>query len=324
MATIFTNNDLRVLSGPFDFQWVDVRPAGAFQYNAPNVYITGVPADYASLAGGEQFVLSRGSTAQSGVTVTVSVPGGGPGTKTLAEVVTDINAVFGVAAGKPTEYAYAWAGAIRLVDATVGLNIGHAEVADYVGATDADKDLLYSRVGLPAQLARDVGQVAVAYRACGIVPWDDQSCVSDNYFPLTGEMRALYIEAQGGGNGVGYPSPIFSLAFALGSTPDKPQPYLGAYQGVGSDAAPTPDYGFVNRVQPAGLFNIPTGVSDIFFRSGGPHSPPQFQSRVGFRVDIPRTAPDRVRCIGLGSLQPTPTSTGRIGGVIAVRVWGLG
>lgn len=324
MATIFPVPG-NVLSSPVDFTWLDYRTIGTLQPNAPNVYITGLsgPAVEA-LVGGEQFALSRGSTLQVNVTVTVAAPGGP--TKTLAELIADINAVFGIAGGKPTDFAYEWNGGVRLVDATVGPNTGLAEVVSYAGADEDAKNALFQAVGLPVML-RDQNAAARLTRSCGLeVALDDQSAVSSNYLALTADMRSVYVEVFAGSPGGQHaPPPIVALAFSDGSAAyEPPLPYLSSYQGPEALVDPVPVFGAALKLggQFGGVIGYVVPVTDtaIFKTSGPPITVPDVQSRAAFRVDIPRTGATRMRVMALGGLG----RSSRYAPYVQARAWGVG
>lgn len=328
MATIFPEG-LRVLSGPVEFEWLDNRIAGSGP-NSPNVYLTGAEGQYTGIAGGEQINLSRGSTAQINVAVTFAAPGGGPGTKTLAEMVTDINNVFGIAAGKPTDFAFAWQGVIRLVDSTVGLNTALAEVLDYVGANEAAKNALFVKVGLPAAFIRDIVTPARPVRDCGLDPGkqnDDASCISANFITIPAGAKALWLQARAGSLGDSADvTPIFSLAFSdgVGLEPPIGANYLSAQPGAPSLFDPNPLFGAVSIGGGAQAFTVPQGNPGIFKLPGGPIiTLPDFTRMTDFMVEIPKWAPVRARCVANGTFNPTPNPK-RFSARVGVRAWVLG
>lgn len=230
MATIFPQGE-QLLSAPFDFEWADVRQGGP---NSPGVYVDGVRVDFTTLVGGEVVTLSRGSTTQAGVPVIISAPGGGPGTKTVVEVVADINAVFGLAAGKPTDFAYVWQDAVRLRDRTVGPNVGLASCGLYnVGVPQGS----INNIGLP-YLSRSEVAAASTTRVCSLaLAPDDTSNISSNFFSIPQGTRKLGVvvttSAPSGAQAVDDKKPSFTVGFSDQSTLQEP-PYhtlrqIGAY-----------------------------------------------------------------------------------------------
>lgn len=327
MATIFPDG-LRVLGGPTTFTWLDYRIAGSGP-NSPNVYLTGRQGQYTGLAGGEQFTLSRGSTAQFSVVVTVAAPGGGPGTKTLAELVADINGVFGIAAGKPTDFAFAWKNSVRLVDNTVGLNTAYAEVVDYAGANEAAKNALFEKVGLPARFIRDITSPGSSSRDCGLEPTrqnDDASCISSNYLTLPANAKALWIRAQAGTLGdINTISPIFSFFFSDGAGLEPPIgiKYLSELPGLENVFNPAPAFGTVMLGGGSTALTVPQNPQGIFALPGPPIFFPTFTTTTDFKVEVPQWAPARVRCVAVGSLQTTPQTT-RFCARLGMTAWVLG
>lgn len=224
MATIFSSGE-RVLAGPFQFLWRTERTYGL---NAPNVVIFGREPDLASIVGGEQLTASRGSTAQLGVVVTLAAPGGGAGTKTNNELAADFNAVFGIASGAPTDFAYpglvlAFPGLV-LVDATVGLNTGLAAIVGYIGATPTIQAQVCAMVGIPVIL-KEVGAPAISSididAGYGV---RNNAAISSNFMSIPVGTRELVLAFGVGNRAAGsIDQPLFSLiwedASGIGAPP---------------------------------------------------------------------------------------------------------
>lgn len=327
MATIFPSGE-RVLSGPFDFEWEDARSGGP---NSPNVYLSGVDANYAGLAGGEQFNMSRGSTAQINQVVTVAAPGGGPGTKTRAELITDINAVFGLAGGAPTEFAFTCGtGGIRCIDNTVGPNTALAAMLDYTAVGEAAKDALYAMIGFNANVTRDITAVASTTRTLvGNGQLDDRSMLSSNFFSLPAGTKKLLLEVAVGNlavfNSSTSPPAVFSLAWSDGSALYEP--------GAGLLLLSELEWGLsgANPAQVVDQINLFGGQPSIMVPVKAPASiqavPPAVVPAVWQRTQMEVIAPtmnaSRVRAIALscfdlfrsGSRHPTK---------MQLRAWAVG
>lgn len=326
MATIFPSG-LRVLGGPFDFQWGDVRTSGP---NSPSVYITAGKANYAGLLGGEVVRMSRGSTLQFSANMTVSAPGGGPGTKTRAELITDINNVFGIAGGAPTNFAWPFLDGIRLADSTVGPNTGYAGVDDYTAVGEAAKNALFQMMGFPANTNRDQTTGAISPRFLELAfSNDDSSQLSSNVFVFPGLCKALLVEAQAGTSdglfGPRAPGAAFALAFSNGTAAYDPGLALSSEYMRGLSAEnPVPLFGTLVQMGRSPIYNAPVGDSPIVFQTSGFPSPvPLVYQKTSFVVEIPTMNAVQVRCLALGS--PDIFGTGaRNPARLAVRVWGLG
>lgn len=317
----------RVLTPPTDFLWASARPAGTPQPNAPNVWVTGIAASLASIVGGEQFALSRGSTAQNNTTVTLTAPGAPP--KTLTELVADINAVFGIAAGKPTDFAFAWRGGVRLVDKTVGLNTGLIEVVSYAGANETAKNALYNAIGLPI-ISRDQAAPPNVVRYTGVeIANDDGSCVSTNYLALTPEMTSVYVEVDAGCAGPTFadaPQPVVALAFSDGTVTYEPPLYwLTQYPGPEALSDPAAYFGAITKLGGVlgGIQAMQVGFFDSSIFNPGILPTPANSSRSGFEVPIPRMGATRVRAIALGARGAFATTT-RYSPTVSMRAWGVG
>ena len=325
MATIFPSG-MRVLGGPFDFSWGDVRPSG---FNAPSVYVTAERANYAGLLGGEVVKMSRGSTLQFSVNMPVSPPGGGPGTKTRAELITDINAVFGIAGGAPTEFAWEWRNGIRLADSTVGPNTGLAAVDDYTAVGEAAKNALFQMMGFPAVVSRDQLVAASLVRQLEFAPSnDDSSQLSSTVFLFPGLTKALLVEAVTGTYDtlfdVRAPGAAFSFAFSDGSAPYDPGLELTSeYMGGTAPANPVP-LGALVQLGASPAYVAPVGVYPVSFKTSGPPSvTPLVYQKTAFVVEVPTMNVDRARCIAVASPDLFDDGT-RFPARLSVRAWSLG
>lgn len=285
MATIFQNPDSLRLLGSASVVWTDNAPL-LWSGGAGNVVmIDGIAPTLSSIVGGEQFGLSRGSTAQSAQVVTLSAPAA-PGTKTLAQVVADINAVLGIASGAPTDFAYAFNGHVRLIDKTVGLNVGLAYVDGYLGANDTVKDGVFKMVGLPEGILRSIGTTAAPTRLADIALANDNgSTVSATALSLPDGSRELEVEI-GIQNTYNTHRPILVPMFSDGSAAYEP-PFNYVATKASSDASidPAVDISGIVRARPLGgvAIDAPTPSFEII----GPGTAPVPQNLTRVRFPVP-------------------------------------
>lgn len=332
MATIFPNGE-RVLGAPIDLRWAGEQPVAGTIPHSPYVIADGASAEYADLAGGEQFNLSRGSTAQNAVTVTVSAPGGGPGTKTLAEVVADINAVFGVTAGKPTNFAFAWKNRIRLWDKTVGGNVGRIEVDEYLGADEAAKNAVYEKIGLAQFLSRTQGSLYYEPTLGHAVVNDDMAVFSSTYLVLPPETKGVWVEV-GAGNysqGDGPWVPVVSGHFATETFGIPPSPRLMSnLQGQESFRSAVPTSGSLVKVGGfAGVvaYIVKPGEQGIFVPPpGGVLALPNITGKSQIYIPVPKTSATRFYGVAMGAVpdEDASGSADRYAALCSMKAWAVG
>jgi len=313
MATIFRQGE-QVLSGPFTFEWADVRQGGP---QSPGVYLDGERADFGSLAGGEIVVLTRGSTAQVGVPVAMTGA-------TVAQCVVDINAIFGLAAGKPTDFAYVVDGSrIRLRDATVGPNAGRARVASY-GAGGS-----INNIGLPI-MDRDQTAAAGPLRSCSLPPTqDDTSNITSNFFDIPAGTRRIVVDAtvQHPVSGVTQllvtdKLPIIALGLSDSSAGQEP-PYRSSSQLSLGIAVPKPGTVFSRlKLTDPGTAYVYELAVDPIFSSPGTVGTDQIQHLI-YEFEVPPMF-RRARIINAGSVPRVLPFTSDFVPIVGARAWAVG
>lgn len=306
----------RVLSGPFDFLWTDLIPGGP---NGPCVTVFGERGDFASLAPGDGCTLSRGSTLQSSVPVAFTGA-------TLAQCVTDINAVFGIASGAPTDFAYAAVNAIALWDSTVGPNLALAGVNDLTGASSVLKDQTYARCGLPG-IVRDLSAAPYPVRRTATFRNDDTSCLSSNAMPLPAGTSALVVEAFVGSY---YDLlPLVAVALSDGTAPYAlaGKSWLSQLAGALSFVDPNLPLGFVERVGPSPgpgpILSFSPVQRHLFVRTGL-YDPGELSQRARVRVPVPPVGATSARAVVLGAVPASPGPPSWFGAAASVRAWAVG
>jgi hypothetical protein len=298
MTTIFQNPDSLRLLGSASVVWTDNAPLIWSGGAGTVVMIDGIAPALSSIVGGEQFQLTRGSTAQIAQTVTLAAPGA-PGTKTLAQVVTDINAVFGIAGGAPTEFAYEFAGHVRLIDKTVGMNIGRAAVDAYIGANNTIQDGVFKKVGLPVGINRSIATVAAVTRMVDVALANDNgSIVSSTALALPDGSRELEVEI-GIRNEWNRHRPILIPMFSDGSAAyEPPFNYVLTKASIDASIDPAVDISGIVRARPLGGVAI-DAPSPPFQLIGVLGQPPMPQTRTRVRFPVPPWATfARVAIIG--------------------------
>lgn len=317
MATIF-RQDEQVLAGPLDFEWADVRQGGP-QY--PGVYVDGVQADFASLVGGEQITLTRGSTAQVGVVVTSTGPG-------VVQLATDINAIFGIAGGAPTDFAYVIASnRIRLRDATVGPNAGLAAVVAY--PVTAPQGSIVN-MGLPI-IRRSQVAAASTTRRCSLgTTHDDTSNITSNYFTVPEGTKRLVVDVIFKSPIVGVipqkifdKVPIFTLGYSDQTVTQEP-PYRTVGQLAIGKSEPLPGLvgGAFVQLSPSLNMAYPPIFNDPIFTSGTAFGTEQEQHAVVEFPVMPQAR--RVRAILPGCLPTATPFSSNYTPDVSMRIWAIG
>ena len=309
----------RLLAGPHNFLWSDIIPAGP---NGPCVTVFGDGnADFGSInAGVDGCTLSRGSTLQSGLPVTFT------GT-TLVQCVADINAIFGIVGGAPTNFAYPFNNTIVLWDSTVGLNIALAGVDDLTGANEAAKNQTFSRCGLP-NITRDAAAAPNIVRRVGTLRFDDMSCLSTDTFPIPLNTTALIVEAATGSSpfssDFSSPTPAISLCFSDGTAIYEPagKIFISEMPGPLSFVDPNPAIGLVSSVGPGNVLSFAQSDQSVFVRPPGALIVVPVYSRSRIRVPVPPVGATLVRVAALAAL-PISQPSWR-GANVSIRAWAIG